>query len=76
MRINKFLATSGVCSRRAADELIKNGEVIINGNIANLGDEVENGDSVKVSGKTVNNVKKFDYYIMNKPKGYVSTVKD
>lgn len=76
MRINKFLAMSGVCSRRAADELIKSGEVLINGNKANLGDEVENGDNVKVSGKTVNTVKQFDYYIMNKPKGYVSTVKD
>lgn len=76
MRINKFLATSGICSRRAADELIKNGEVTINGKKADLGDDVESSDSVKVSGRIVNTIKQFDYYIMNKPKGYVSTVKD
>lgn len=76
MRINKYLAESGVCSRRAADELIKNGEVKINGKIAKLGDDVALGDSVSVNGRKINTVKKFDYYIMNKPKGYVTTVKD
>ena len=76
MRINKYLAESGVASRRAADALIKEGIVKINGKIAKLGDEVEYSDNVKVNGKTVNVVKKYDYYIMNKPKGYVSTVKD
>lgn len=76
MRINKYLAESGVASRRKADELIKDGVVFINGKVASLGDEVENGDSVKVNGKIVNTVKKYDYYIMNKPKGYVTTVKD
>ncbi len=77
MRINKFLAESGVCSRRGADELIKTGVVKINGKIANLGDEVSVGeDYVVVNGKPINVVKKYDYYIMNKPKGYVCTVKD
>ena len=72
----KYLAESGVASRRKADDLIKDGVVLINGKVASLGDEVENGDSVKVNGKIVNTVKKYDYYIMNKPKGYVTTVKD
>ncbi len=77
MRINKFLADSGVASRRSADELIKDGVVKINGRIAKLGDEVQPGaDFVSVNGKPVNVVKKYDYYIMNKPKGYVCTVKD
>lgn len=76
MRINKFLAESGVASRRASDELIKEGAVKINGHIAKLGDEVDLEDSVSVNGKLVHVVKKFDYYIMNKPKGYISTVKD
>lgn len=76
MRINKFLAESGVASRRASDTLIKEGSVKINGKTAKLGDEVESGDMVSVNGKLVNVVKKYDYYIMNKPKGYVCTVKD
>lgn len=77
MRINKFLAYSGVASRRAADELINDGVVKINGKVCSLGDDVDVGsDKVTVNGKPVNVVKKYDYYIMNKPKGYVCTVKD
>ncbi len=76
MRVNKFLAYSGVASRRGADQLIKDGVVKINGRICSPGDEVETGDTVTVNGKPVNVVKKYDYYIMNKPKGYVCTVKD
>ena len=77
MRINKYLADSGVASRRSADKLIEEGLVKINGKIAKLGDEVAVGsDAVSVNGKLINVVKKYDYYIMNKPKGYVCTVKD
>lgn len=77
MRINKFLAESGVASRRAADKLILEGVVKINGKTAELGDDVDvSSDCVKVNGKPINVVKKYDYYIMNKPKGYVCTVKD
>ena len=77
MRINKFLATSGVASRRASDNLIKEGVVKINGKVCSCGDDVDlSKDSVTVNGKLVNVVKKFEYYIMNKPKGYVCTVKD
>ena len=77
MRINKFLAESGVASRRAADRLIEDGAVKINGKICKLGDEVDvSSDSVSVNGKKVNLVKRYEYYIMNKPKGYITSVKD
>ena len=77
MRINKFLAYSGVASRRAADDLIKEGVVKINGKVCTTGVDVHlSSDTVTVNGKPVNVVKKYDYYIMNKPKGYVCTVKD
>lgn len=77
MRINKFLAYSGVASRRAADDLIKDGVVKINGKVCTTGIDVDlSSDTVTVNGKPVNVVKKYDYYIMNKPKGYVCTVKD
>lgn len=77
MRINKYLALCGVCSRRKADELIEEGAVKINGKIAEIGTEVdESEDSVTVNGKKVLLAKSFDYYMMNKPKGFVCTVKD
>ena len=77
MRINKFLAEAGVASRRNCDKLIAEGLVTINGKVASLGAEVdENRDSVCVDGKKINTVKKYSYYMMNKPKGYVCTVKD
>lgn len=76
MRINKYLADSGVASRRASDKLIGEGRVLVNGKVCKLGDEVELDDVVTVDGKVVSLKKKFEYYIMNKPKGYVTTVKD
>lgn len=77
MRINKFLAESGVASRRACDKIIEEGRVKINGRIAEVGAEIDElNDSVSVDGKRVTPAKKFEYYMMNKPKGYVCTVKD
>ena len=77
MRINKYLAESGVCSRRAADKLIEEGVVKVNGKVCGLGTEVnETEDRVTVNGRTVGLIKKYEYYIMNKPKGFVCTVKD
>ena len=77
MRINKYLATCGVASRRNADKMIQDGLVKINGRICSMGDDVNVGeDTVVANGKVVSIVKHFDYYIMNKPKGYVCTVKD
>lgn len=76
MRINKYLADSGVASRRASDKLIEEGRVKVNGKIATVGDEVDLDAVVTVDGSVVSPAKKFEYYIMNKPKGCVTTVKD
>ncbi len=77
MRINKFIAESGITSRRAADKLIEEGKVKINGKVCGLGDEVKVGvDLVSVAGQTINVVKTYEYFIMNKPKGYICTAKD
>lgn len=76
MRINKYIADSGVASRRAADRLIEEKRVYVNGELATLGTEIQNGDTVTVNGKVVKHTQKLVYYILNKPKGYVTTVKD
>lgn len=75
MRINKFLAACGVASRRECDKLIESGSVCINGKTAQIGADVADGDSVTVNGNAVN-VKKNEYYLLNKPKGYICSVKD
>ncbi len=77
MRINKYLAECGIASRRGCDEIIKEKRVKVNGRNCDLGTDVdENNDNVTVDGKKVTRAKKFEYYIMNKPKGCVCTVKD
>ncbi|MBR2337582.1 MAG: rRNA pseudouridine synthase [Clostridia bacterium] len=77
MRINKFLAECGVGSRRTCDKIIEEGRVTVNGKVCGLGTDVnEFKDSVSLDGKKLGKVKKYDYYIMNKPKGCVCTVKD
>ena len=77
MRINKFLAEKGLASRRHADEMISAGRVKINGQLATLGANVEEGDEVMVDDVLVSMEEtKLEYYIMNKPKGVVCTVSD
>lgn len=75
MRINKYLAQCGVASRRECDRLIAEGKVTVNGRPAGLGDDVNDGDNIKVEGRLVS-VKKNEYYLMHKPKGYLCTVSD
>ena len=53
IRINKYIASSGLCSRREADTLIENGKVTINGVIAVQGSKVSDGDSVEVNGQII-----------------------
>lgn len=75
MRINKYLAQCGVASRRDCDKLVAEGRVTVNGRPADVGADVEEGDVIKVDGKVVT-VKKNEYYILHKPKGYLCTVSD
>lgn len=75
MRINKYLAQCGVASRRECDRLIAEGKVTVNGRPAGLGDDVSDGDNIKVEGRPVT-VKKNEYYLLHKPKGYLCTVSD
>lgn len=75
MRINKFLAACGIASRRECDKLVQSGAVKVNGRTALLGTDVSEGDSVTVNGSPVN-IKKNEYYILNKPKGYICAVRD
>ena len=77
MRINKYLADMGVASRRHADEMIKACRVTINGELATIGANVEEGDEVALDGRILSVTdRKEEYYIMNKPKGVVCTVSD
>jgi len=74
-RINKYLSEVGFCSRRAADKLIEEGKVTINGEITEIGSKVEEGDQVEVEGqKIINPTKQKNIYLaFNKPVGIVCT---
>jgi len=76
IRLNKFIANSGVCSRRDADEHISNGLISVNGKtITDLGTKVSLDDDVRYKNKRLSAEKKV-YILMNKPKDYVTTVED
>lgn len=74
MRINKRLVELGFCSRRQADKLIEKGQVLINGKVASLGQDVLDTDKIEVSGKQlINNVKDKIILAYNKEKGIICT---
>jgi 23S rRNA pseudouridine2605 synthase len=76
IRLNRFIANSGVCSRREADEIIQKGMISVNGKqVTNMGVKVTYNDDVRYKGKKLSAEKKV-YILMNKPKGYVTTVED
>ena len=76
IRLNKFIANSGVCSRRDADEHITNGLITVNGKtVTDLGTKVSLDDDVRYKNKRLSAEKKV-YILMNKPKDYVTTVED
>jgi 23S rRNA pseudouridine2605 synthase len=76
IRLNRFIANSGVCSRREADEIIKKGMISVNGKqVTDLGIKVAYSDDIRYKGKKLAAEKKV-YILMNKPKGYVTTVED
>ena len=74
-RINKFLSEIGYCSRRAADKLIEQGRVKINGEVPLMGTKISEKDEVSVNGKIVHRAKKkkMVYIVFNKPRGIVCT---
>ena len=76
MRINKYIAHAGVASRRKAEELIKQGLVTLNGQmVTELATTVKSGDRVEVEGQPIYNEEKV-YYLLNKPRGVISSVRD
>ena len=77
-RLQKFLANQGICSRRKAEEAILDGKVKVNGKIVNqLGTKINpEKDEVEFENKKINNNTKKVYILLNKPIGYVTTVKD
>lgn len=78
MRINKFIAKSGVASRRGAEKLILNGEIIINDKVVDdlsyIVDEIN--DVVKYNNKTISVIEKKVYILLHKPEGYITTSKE
>ena len=76
MRLNRYIANAGLCSRREADTFIATGCVTINGKIVSeMGHQVLPGESVSFNGKVISAEKKV-YVLLNKPKGYVTTLED
>ncbi len=75
MWINKYLAACGMASRRECDRLIAEGGVTVNGKTAVIGQEINSDDEVFVNGKKAV-LQKNEYYILNKPKGYICSVSD
>ena len=76
-RINKYIASCGVCSRRKADELVLSGKVVVNEKVVQeLGYKVNDTDVVKVNGKIIHKEANNIYIILNKPKGYITTSKE
>jgi len=76
IRLNKYLANAGVCSRREADDFITAGVVTVNGQVVTeLGTKVKRGDEVRFHDQTISIERKI-YILLNKPKDYVTTVED
>ena len=77
MRLNKYIASAGICSRRKADELITNGNVKVNGAVCNvLGTDVTEEDVVSVNGRVIEMPAKKVYIALNKPAGYITSMQD
>jgi 23S rRNA pseudouridine2605 synthase len=76
IRLNKYVANSGICGRREADELISKGLVVVNGEvIKEMGYKVKKTDNVVFQGKKINPEKPV-YVLLNKPKDFITTTED
>jgi 23S rRNA pseudouridine2605 synthase len=77
MRLNKYVAHCGICSRRAAADLVKNGHISVNGKVeSNPGYEVKPKDKISYQGKEIRPEENQVYILMNKPKNTITTLKD
>ena len=77
VRLQKFMADSGVASRRKSEELIAAGKVKVNGKVAQIGDKVDpKNDVVSVNGRKLAKETGYVYLMLNKPRGYVTTMSD
>jgi len=75
-RLNKYIANAGICSRREADKLIAAGSVMVNGKVVTeMGFQVHEGDVVNYGGETLRSERK-RYFLLNKPKGFITTLDD
>jgi 23S rRNA pseudouridine2605 synthase len=77
-RLQKIMAQAGIASRRAAEKLIEEGRVQVNGKVVTeLGTKADAGrDHIRVDGKLLHGAERLRYFVLNKPKGFVTTVKD
>lgn len=75
-RIQKLLSKAGVASRREAEKMILAGRVSVNGRIVTLGEQAEETDEICVDGNAIGKPEEKLYFLLNKPKGYLCTVKD
>ena len=76
-RLQKVIANSGYCSRRKAEDLIKQGKVLVNGElVTTLGTKVNGNDAIIVEGKILKNEEDKVYYLLNKPRGIISSSND
>ncbi len=76
-RLQKAIAASGYCSRRRAEGLIEEGKVKVNGvSVKQLGTKVETEDIIEVNGEVITKQQKKVYYLLNKPSGYICSLKD
>jgi 23S rRNA pseudouridine2605 synthase len=77
MPLNKYISHGGICSRRDAAILVKEGKVTVNGEVAtDPGTKVAETDIIKVQGKKITPSRNFVYILLNKPKDYITTVED
>ena len=76
MRLNKYLAQCGVCSRRDADKLIEQGKVLVNGQVAGMGQQVEETDTVSIGKKILQGKRSCKVLAFYKPVGVTCTERD
>lgn len=76
IRINKFLSKNGICSRRQAEVMILNNKVFVNNKVAYLGQKIFSNDIVRVDNEIINKNIELKYYLLNKPKKTICSLKD